>query len=132
MFSSSFVRSSVARVASRAARFESTTANAKAAVPAVEASSGGGGGGFAMPLALISLGAAGYVYNDCQSKVGAMENQIDSLQLELSGKTNSGEDAHLHSFFFPRAVHHVFGSLDVDDMLIFVLFSYISFSFLYD
>ena len=93
MFSSSFVRSSVARVASRAARFESTAANAKA-------SSGGSGGGFAMPLALISLGAAGYVYNDCQSKVGAMENQIDSLQLELSGKTNSGEDAHLHSFFF--------------------------------
>jgi len=82
MFSSSFVRSSVARVASRAARFESTAANAKA-------SSGGSGGGFAMPLALISLGAAGYVYNDCQSKVGAMENQIDSLQLELSGKTNS-------------------------------------------
>ena len=93
MFSSSFVRSSVARVASRAARFESTAANAKA-------SSGGSGGGFAMPLALISLGAAGYVYNDCQSKVGAMENQIDSLQLELSGKTNSGEDANLHSFFF--------------------------------
>jgi uncharacterized protein HemX len=97
MFSSSFVRSSVAR-ASKTARFESTAANAKA-------SSGGSGGGFAMPLALISLGAAGYVYNDCQSKVGAMENQIDSLQLELSGKTNSGEDAHLHSFFlfFPSS-----------------------------
>ena len=125
MFSSSFVRSSVARVASRGARFESTAANAKA-------SSGGSGGGFAMPLALISLGAAGYVYNDCQSKVGAMENQIDSLQLELSGKTNSGEDANLHSFFSFRAVHHVVGSLDVDDMLIFVLFSYVSFCFLYD
>jgi hypothetical protein len=104
MFSSSFVRSSVARVASkagRAGRFESTAANAKAAVPAVAASSGGGGG-FAMPLALISLGAAGYVYNDCQSKVGAMENQIDSLQLELSGKTNSGEDANLHFFLLEQ------------------------------
>jgi hypothetical protein len=100
MFSSSFVRSSVARVASRAGRAgrsESTAANAKTAETAA---SSGGGGGFAIPLALISLGAAGYVYNDCQSKVGGMENQINSLQLELSGKTNSGEDANLHSFFF--------------------------------
>jgi len=83
MFSSSFVRSG-ARVASRAGRrFESTAAKAAEAAP------GGGVGGLAMPLALISLGAAGYVYMDSQSKVEAMEAKMDSLQMELSGKTNS-------------------------------------------
>jgi len=85
MFSSSFVRSG-ARVASRAGRrFESTAAKAAEAAPAP----GGGVGGLAMPLALISLGAAGYVYMDSQSKVEAMEAKMDSLQMELSGKTNS-------------------------------------------
>ena len=83
MFSSSFVRSG-ARVASRAGRRFETTA-AKAAEPATSSS----GGGLAMPLALISLGAAGYVYMDSQSKVEAMAAKVDSLQMELSGKTNS-------------------------------------------
>jgi len=83
MFSSSSIRLSVTRVASRAAGRRAASTS----------SSGGGIGGLAMPLALISLGAAGYVYNDCQSKVDAMETKIetkiDLLQSELSGKTNS-------------------------------------------
>jgi len=77
--SSSSIRSSLSRVASRAAGRRAASTS----------SSGGGVGGLAMPLALISLGTAGYVYNDCQSKVDAMETQIDLLQSELSGKTNS-------------------------------------------
>jgi len=83
MFSSSFVRSG-ARVASRAGRRFETTA-AKAAEPAASSS----GGGLANALALVSLGAAGYVYMDSQSKVEAMSAKVDSLQMELSGKTNS-------------------------------------------
>jgi len=82
MFSSSFFRSG-ARVASRAGRRVESTA-AKAAEPAAS-----GGSGIAMPLALISLGAAGYVYVDSQSKVDAMAAKVDSLQVDLSGKTNS-------------------------------------------
>jgi hypothetical protein len=79
MFSSSLFRSS-ARVASRAGRrFESTAAK--------EASSGGSG--IATPLALVSLGGAAYVYLDSQSKVDAMSAKVDSLQVALSGKTNS-------------------------------------------
>lgn len=81
--SSSSIRSSLSRVASRAAGRRAASTS----------SSGGGVGGLAMPLALISLGTAGYVYNDCQSKVDAMETQIDLLQSELSGKTNSGKDS---------------------------------------
>jgi hypothetical protein len=86
MFSSSFFRTS-ARVASRVGRRVESTA-AKAAEPAKEAAASGGSG-LAIPLALISLGAAGYVYADSQSKVDAMATKVDSLQVELSGKTNS-------------------------------------------
>jgi len=42
-----------------------------------------------MPLALVSVGAAGYVFLDSQSKLDAMSAKVDSLQVELSGKTNS-------------------------------------------
>ena len=89
MFSSSFVRSS-ARVATRIGRRVESTA-AKAAEPAKAAApeAPSGGMGMAMPLALISLGAAGYVYADSQSKVAAMSAEVGSLQKELSGKTNS-------------------------------------------
>mmetsp|Transcript_24961 Transcript_24961/g.68822 ORF Transcript_24961/g.68822 Transcript_24961/m.68822 type:complete len:390 (-) Transcript_24961:5444-6613(-) len=85
MFSSSFVRSGV-RVASRASRrFESTAAKAAEPVKAAE----GGGVGLAAPLALMSLGGAAYVYLDSQSKMDAMAAKVDSLQVELAGKTNS-------------------------------------------
>ena len=77
MFSSAFLRSG-ARVGSRVGRrFASTE-------PAAS-----GGSGPALPLALVSLGAAGYVYMDSESKVDAMSAKVDSLQVELSGKTNS-------------------------------------------
>lgn len=81
MFSSTLFRSS-ARVASRVGRRAESTA-AKAA-PAAS-----GGSGLAMPLALVSVGAAGYVFLDSQSKLDAMSAKVDSLQVELSGKTNS-------------------------------------------
>lgn len=78
MFSSSLFRSS-ARTASRVGRrFESSSAK--------PASSGSG---LALPLALVSIGGAGYVYLDSQAKVEAMAAKVDSLQVELSGKTNS-------------------------------------------
>jgi len=82
MFSSSFLRSS-ARVASRVGRRVESTA-AKEAPPAASA-----GSGLPISLAFVSLGAAGYVYVDSQSKVDAMTAKVESLQVELSGKTNS-------------------------------------------
>eukprot|EP00536_Pseudo-nitzschia_multiseries_P010516 jgi/Psemu1/203519/e_gw1.323.46.1 len=42
-----------------------------------------------MPVALISLGGAAYVYLDSQSKMDAMTAKFDSLQVEVAGKTNS-------------------------------------------
>jgi uncharacterized OsmC-like protein len=77
MFSSSLFRSS-ARAATRIGRrFKSSAAPAS------------GGGGIAMPVALVSIGAAGYVYMDSQAKMDAMTAKVDSLQVEVSGKTNS-------------------------------------------
>eukprot|EP00531_Pseudo-nitzschia_arenysensis_P020635 CAMPEP_0116135372 /NCGR_PEP_ID=MMETSP0329-20121206/11154_1 /TAXON_ID=697910 /ORGANISM="Pseudo-nitzschia arenysensis, Strain B593" /LENGTH=383 /DNA_ID=CAMNT_0003630165 /DNA_START=57 /DNA_END=1208 /DNA_ORIENTATION=- len=79
MFSSSLFRSS-ARTASRVGRrLESSSA----------APASSGGSGLALPLALISIGGAGYVYMDSQAKLDDMAAKTDSLQVELSGKTNS-------------------------------------------
>lgn len=50
---------------------------------------GGGGGGMATPLALAALGGAGYVYYDTQQQLEAVSAKVDSLQVALSGKTNS-------------------------------------------
>jgi len=86
MFSSQLFRSS-ARVASRVGRRLESTAT-KAAPPAA-APPAASGGGAAMPLALVSLGTAAYVYIDSQSKVDDLTAKVDSLQVELSGKTNS-------------------------------------------
>lgn len=89
MFSSSVFRSG-ARVASRAGRrFESTAAKAAEPVAAAAPAAESGGVGLAMPLALVSLGGAAYVYLDSQSKMDALATNLNSLQVELSGKTNS-------------------------------------------
>jgi len=102
MFSPSFLRSS-ARAASRVGRrFEST-----AAKTAKEAPAASGGNGLAMPLALVSLGAAGYVYVDSQSKADALAAKVDSLQVELSGKTNSA-----YVFIKPHACKGTPGSVE--------------------
>ncbi len=78
MFSSSLFRSSATRAASRVGRrFQSSS------------SASSGGSGLALPVALISVGAAGYVFMDSQAKMDAMAAKVDSLQVELSGKTNS-------------------------------------------
>lgn len=87
MFSSAFFRSS-ARVASRVGRRVESTAT-KASKPAAEPAAASGGSGAALPLSLISLGAAGFVYLDSQTNIDALTAKADSLQVELSGKTNS-------------------------------------------
>ena len=76
MFSSSLFRSSARGAARVGRRFQSS-------------GSSSGGSGVATPLALVSLGGAAYVYLDSQSKVDEMAAKVDSLQVELSGKTNS-------------------------------------------
>lgn len=76
MFSSSLFRSSARGAARVGRRFQSTAPSS-------------GGSGIATPLALVSLGGAAYVYLDSQSKVDEMTAKVDSLQVELSGKTNS-------------------------------------------
>lgn len=43
----------------------------------------------AMPVALVALGGAGYVYYDTQQQMEAVNAKVDSLQVALSGKTNS-------------------------------------------
>lgn len=52
-------------------------------------SSGGGGGGAAMPAALLALAGTGYVYYDTTQKLDALQEQTNTLQVEVSGKTNS-------------------------------------------
>lgn len=76
MFSSSLFRSSARGAARVGRRFQSTAPSS-------------GGSGIAAPLALVSLGGAAYVYLDSQSKVDELAAKVDSLQVELSGKTNS-------------------------------------------
>jgi hypothetical protein len=49
----------------------------------------GGGGGMALPVALVALGGAGYVYYDTQQQLEALTARADALQISLSGKTNS-------------------------------------------
>jgi hypothetical protein len=42
-----------------------------------------------MPAALVALAGAGYVYYDAKQQTDALEKQVNDLQLQLSGKTNS-------------------------------------------
>ena len=52
-------------------------------------SSGGGGGGAAMPLSLLAVGGAGYVYYDMMQQTEALEAKANELRVDLAGKTNS-------------------------------------------
>jgi hypothetical protein len=51
--------------------------------------SSSGSGGAALGLAAVALGMAGYTYQESQSKVEALTQQCQDLQVQLSGKTNS-------------------------------------------
>jgi hypothetical protein len=94
-----FSRASVRFARTTARRFATETkaaaAEAKpAAAAAVPASSSGasgasGGSGMGMPLALAALAGAGYAYYDADQKASALSAQVDDLQVQLSGKTNS-------------------------------------------
>jgi hypothetical protein len=42
-----------------------------------------------MPVALVALAGAGYVYYDSSQTNEALENKVNDLQVQLSGKTNS-------------------------------------------
>lgn len=46
----------------------------------------GGGGGF---LGVAALAGAGYVWYDSNQKMDALQAQVDDLQVQVSGKTNS-------------------------------------------
>jgi len=50
---------------------------------------GGGGGGAGLPVAALALGAAGYAYYEASNSNAALEEKVDGLQVQLSGKTNS-------------------------------------------
>ena len=76
MFSRSF-----RQVASRASRVAGRSFSSQAG--------GGGGGAAGTVLAVAALGAAGYVYNDTNTKIDALESKTNDLQVQLSGKTNS-------------------------------------------
>lgn len=54
-------------------------------------SSGGGGGGgtAAMALSAVALGGAGYAYGTATAQNEELTAKVDSLQVQLSGKTNS-------------------------------------------
>ena len=83
-----FGRASVRFARTTARRFATETKAAAAAAPAPAAASSGGGGA-AMPLAFIALAGAGYSYYDADQKTAALKEEVDELQVQLSGKTNS-------------------------------------------
>lgn len=71
-------------------------------------SNAGGSGGAGMPLALVALAGAGYVYYDSKK-------QVNDLQVQLSGKTNSA-----FVFIKPHACKGKAGAVEavVEDRLV--------------
>lgn len=62
---------------------------ASAAAPAAAAPPASGGSGAALPIAFAALVGAGYAYYDASEKNAALQAQINGLQVDVSGKTNS-------------------------------------------
>mmetsp|Transcript_37491 Transcript_37491/g.90908 ORF Transcript_37491/g.90908 Transcript_37491/m.90908 type:complete len:380 (-) Transcript_37491:145-1284(-) len=52
-------------------------------------SDGSGGSGMAMPASLLALAGASYCYYDASQQNQALTSQVNDLQVQLSGKTNS-------------------------------------------
>jgi hypothetical protein len=53
------------------------------------ASGGGGGGGGGSLVGAAALAGAGYVWYDTNQKMEELQTQVDDLQVQVSGKTNS-------------------------------------------
>mmetsp|Transcript_3757 Transcript_3757/g.5421 ORF Transcript_3757/g.5421 Transcript_3757/m.5421 type:complete len:402 (-) Transcript_3757:185-1390(-) len=90
-----FARTTARRFATetKTAAAEAKPAAAAAAAPPAAAAAAppasSGGSGIGMPLALAALAGAGYAYYDADQKATALKEQVDDLQVQLSGKTNS-------------------------------------------
>jgi nucleoside diphosphate kinase len=59
------------------------------AAAASQAAPNGGGGGGGSLLAAVALAGAGYTYYDMNEKNTALQAQVNDLQVQVSGKTNS-------------------------------------------
>lgn len=85
--SSRLVRSFSRRLSTEAKDAAKPAATASASPSAAPAAASGSGA--AMPIAMVALAGAGFAYYQADQQTTALKAQVDDLQVQLSGKTNS-------------------------------------------